>query len=45
MFSMKHDYESHDSYIITWLWVPLAKFSHIRDAYECVTEAIEHEAA
>ena len=44
MFSMKHDHES-DSYSITWLWVPLAKFSHIRDAYECTMEAIEHEAA
>lgn len=44
MFSMKHDHES-DSYNVTWLWIPLAKFSHIRDAYECVTEAIEHESA
>ena len=43
MFSMKHDHES-DSYNVTWLWIPLAKFSHIRDAHECATEAIEYEA-
>ena len=43
MFSMKHDHES-DSYNVTWLWIPLAKFSNIRDAHECATEAIEYEA-